>query len=149
MGQGRCTSTESAVPPADRVIANYVSAFSPTVPFPRSRNSSRMTLTLLSRTPRLLWPRRLPYQQSFGTRFLSSNASIHSSAPYVGPKPTFESAGIRAPIASALRAAFPNVQHPTQTQGQFIPAVLSGKDVLLKDGTGTGKYVFFCFSSVH
>lgn len=95
------------------------------------------TLTALC----LRWARPPPCRHLQNIRFLSYNApAIRSSPPYVGPKPTFEAAGIRPPIASALRAAFPNVYHPTKAQNEFIPAILSGKDVLLKDGTGTGKY---------
>ncbi|KAG6878655.1 hypothetical protein C0993_001178 [Termitomyces sp. T159_Od127] len=53
--------------------------------------------------------------------------------------PTFEKLGLHPPIAASLRAAFPNVKTPTETQATFIPAILSGKDVLLKDETGSGK----------
>ncbi|KAF7985290.1 hypothetical protein HWV62_6447 [Athelia sp. TMB] len=70
---------------------------------------------------------------------MATNATSPTSPGYLGLESTFESVGVRAPIASALREAFPNVRKPTKAQSQFIPAVLSGKDVLLKDGTGTGK----------
>lgn len=52
---------------------------------------------------------------------------------------TFEKLGLHPPIVASLRAAFPNVKTPTETQAQFIPAILTGKDVLLKDETGSGK----------
>ncbi|KZT30608.1 P-loop containing nucleoside triphosphate hydrolase protein [Neolentinus lepideus HHB14362 ss-1] len=52
---------------------------------------------------------------------------------------TFEDIGIHPIVVESLRRAFPNVQNPTDTQCDFIPQVLSGKDVLLKDDTGTGK----------
>ena len=42
----------------------------------------------------------------------------------------------------AVQAAFPNVRHPTKAQEEYVPAVLSGKDVLLKGETGSGKYGF-------
>ena len=51
----------------------------------------------------------------------------------------FEALGVSQPVANALREAFPNVQVPTITQTEFIPAILNGKDVLLKDKTGSGK----------
>lgn len=51
----------------------------------------------------------------------------------------FEDLGLHPPIVAALQAAFPNVKYPTETQSKFIPAILSGKDVLLKDETGSGK----------
>jgi hypothetical protein len=52
---------------------------------------------------------------------------------------TFEDAGVRQPVVQALQAAFPNVRLPTESQCEFIPLILSGRDVLLKDATGTGK----------
>ncbi|KAG5735953.1 ATP-dependent rRNA helicase RRP3 [Termitomyces sp. T112] len=52
---------------------------------------------------------------------------------------TFGDLGLHPPIVASLRAAFPNVKAPTETQANFIPAILSGKDVLLKDETGSGK----------
>jgi superfamily II DNA/RNA helicase len=51
----------------------------------------------------------------------------------------FPSLGLRPAITNALHRAFPNVRHPTATQAQFIPAILGGQDVLLKDNTGCGK----------
>ncbi|TFK36819.1 P-loop containing nucleoside triphosphate hydrolase protein [Crucibulum laeve] len=54
-------------------------------------------------------------------------------------KVTFEDLGLHPPIVASLRTAFPNVQHPTETQSKFIPAILGEKDVLLKDETGSGK----------
>ncbi|EGO05207.1 hypothetical protein SERLA73DRAFT_45333 [Serpula lacrymans var. lacrymans S7.3] len=53
--------------------------------------------------------------------------------------PTFEAVGIKPSIASILRAAFPNVDHPTTMQKKIIPAVLGQKDILIQDYTGTGK----------
>ena len=93
------------------------------------------TLTTFIRLTR--WARQGP---SHHVRCMSrhAEATVHSSPPFISPS-TFESAGIRAPIASALRLAFPNVKHPTRAQTEFIPAILSGEDVLLKDATGTGK----------
>ena len=52
---------------------------------------------------------------------------------------TFANLGVSPSICRGLREAYPNVTHPTALQTQFIPAVLSGKDVLLKDFTGSGK----------
>ncbi|KAG5647626.1 hypothetical protein DXG03_008979 [Asterophora parasitica] len=52
---------------------------------------------------------------------------------------SFDDLGLHPPIIASLNAAFPNVKVPTETQAKFIPAILSGKDVLLKDETGSGK----------
>ncbi|KAI9060594.1 P-loop containing nucleoside triphosphate hydrolase protein [Trametes sanguinea] len=52
---------------------------------------------------------------------------------------SFERLGLSPSVLSALRIAFPSVKHPTPIQHRFIDAVLDGKDVLLKDKTGTGK----------
>ncbi|KAI0800971.1 P-loop containing nucleoside triphosphate hydrolase protein [Fomes fomentarius] len=42
-------------------------------------------------------------------------------------------------VLAALHSAFPSIKHPTPIQHRFIDAVLKGKDVLLKDKTGSGK----------
>lgn len=57
---------------------------------------------------------------------------------------SFKRLGVPASVAATLRAAFPEIQSPTKTQSELIPAIISGKDVLLRDRTGTGKYA--CFS---
>jgi len=78
------------------------------------------------------------------TRHISYSSPSLSTPPEGSPKLTnltFESIGVRKPIAVALSSAFPHIRHPTETQTRLIPAILSGKDVLLKDETGSGKYV--------
>ncbi|KIK96004.1 hypothetical protein PAXRUDRAFT_32663 [Paxillus rubicundulus Ve08.2h10] len=52
---------------------------------------------------------------------------------------TFDTAGITAPVAASLRAAFPSVQQPTGMQKKLIRATLGKQDVLLQDDTGSGK----------
>lgn len=54
---------------------------------------------------------------------------------------TFESLGVRTPIAASLRVAFPDVQQPTTMQRKLISAVIGRQDILLQDFTGTGKCV--------
>jgi superfamily II DNA/RNA helicase len=54
---------------------------------------------------------------------------------------TFETAGITAPVAASLRAAFPNVRQPTAMQKKLIRATVGKQDVLLQDDTGSGKCV--------
>lgn len=65
--------------------------------------------------------------------------SLASAGHETGGRVTFEQLGLHPPIVSSLRQAFPDVKYPTEVQAKFIPAVLAGKDVLLKDATGSGK----------
>ncbi|CAG8566561.1 11513_t:CDS:2 [Scutellospora calospora] len=51
---------------------------------------------------------------------------------------TFASLGIRESICKALDKNF-NIITPTQCQKTLIPAILDGKDVLVRDITGSGK----------
>jgi superfamily II DNA/RNA helicase len=85
------------------------------------------------------WARRESCRHARCTSRYAEAPILNTSLPLNASQPTFESAGIRAPIVSALRKAFPDVKYPTPAQNEFIPAILSGKDVLLKDATGTGK----------
>lgn len=52
---------------------------------------------------------------------------------------SFTALGLDARFVKALHSAFPNVQEPTAVQAKLIPEILAGKDILLKDATGTGK----------
>lgn len=56
----------------------------------------------------------------------------------------FRELGIHDVVSSSLETAYPDVKRPTLSQADFIPAILQGKDVLLHDATGTGKYVAIC-----
>ena len=55
------------------------------------------------------------------------------------PLADFAVLGVRRSVRLALHEAFPNIRTPTACQTAFIPAILSRKDVILKDWTGTGK----------
>ncbi|KAJ7596905.1 P-loop containing nucleoside triphosphate hydrolase protein, partial [Mycena floridula] len=105
-----------------------------------------MTFFQLSRCRRRFWA------QWPGHKFRSMSRSIEEYAVATGTTEatpslkrkehlpeTFEEAGLRAPVVAALRAAFPNIERPTFAQGKFIPAIMSGNDVILKDETGSGK----------
>jgi len=54
---------------------------------------------------------------------------------------SFRSVGIEPSLLNALRRAFPHVQRPTTVQAKLIAEILGGRDILLKDDTGSGKYV--------
>lgn len=67
---------------------------------------------------------------------------LHANSPGKAPlNVTFESLGVGTPIATALRAAFPDIQQPTTMQRKLISAVVGSQDILLQDFTGTGKCV--------
>jgi hypothetical protein len=42
-------------------------------------------------------------------------------------------------VGVTLRGVFPHIAKPTKTQAQLMPAIMSGKYVLLKDHAETGK----------
>lgn len=69
----------------------------------------------------------------------ASDAAANPFAP--SEQITFQDLGLRDPLVNALHVAYPNVRFPTTSQTEFIPAILGGRDVLLKDATGTGKCV--------
>ena len=71
-----------------------------------------------------------------------NNSGISSSGPELVDI-SWKRLGVPASVAATLRSVFPHIAKPTKTQARLIPAILSGKDVLLKDHTGTGKYVGF------
>ncbi|KAF9988771.1 hypothetical protein BGZ75_008605 [Mortierella antarctica] len=80
-------------------------------------------------------------------RLLTSTLSTKARAPtalLTAPKHrsihqnAFESLGIYAPLATNLKNAM-TIQEPTALQRQFIPPILEGKDVLIRDTTGSGK----------
>ncbi|KAF5374928.1 hypothetical protein D9758_000387 [Tetrapyrgos nigripes] len=77
---------------------------------------------------------RKPTRRSEGTRWISLTTDTQTTTPV-----SFTDLGIRRPLVKAILAGFPNVQEPTRIQAELIPAILSGKDVLLQDDTGVGK----------
>lgn len=52
---------------------------------------------------------------------------------------SFEELGVDHYVLKGVKRAFPHVETPTPLQLNFIPAILEGRDVLIKDNTGTGK----------
>lgn len=85
----------------------------------------------------LLWRRSPPLLSSSVHLCQRRLNSSHSVASHV----SFDELGLNRSVVAALQEAFPNVQHPTNIQRQFIPALLQGRDILLKDRTGSGKFV--------
>ena len=58
---------------------------------------------------------------------------------------SFRSIGLEQSLVQALQKAFPNIKRPTKVQDRLITEILGGRDILLKDGTGSGKYGSFLF----
>lgn len=90
------------------------------------------------------WVRCLPLQH---TRLISQAAEeyAHSYSHPKKPVFTFEDAGLRPALAKAIYTAFPNVKTATEIQSTLISSVMKGKDIILQDETGSGKYVL-CLS---
>ena len=63
---------------------------------------------------------------------------------YSGQEKTWEELGLRKSLVEGLLRAYPEVVAPTTAQTMFIPAILEGKDLLVKDDAGSGKHVLFC-----
>ncbi|KAG1749885.1 P-loop containing nucleoside triphosphate hydrolase protein [Suillus paluster] len=93
------------------------------------------------------WARQSVCRKHALLRYMSHSSEVHakeqSYAKSTGHAPqdvvTFESLGVRTPIAASLRAAFPHVQQPTTMQRKLISGVVGKQDILLQDFTGTGK----------
>jgi superfamily II DNA/RNA helicase len=63
--------------------------------------------------------------------------------------PPFVRLGLSKAVSLGLESAFPAVTRATDAQATFIPAILQGKDVMLKGHTGSGKCVGFDSSCLH
>ena len=53
----------------------------------------------------------------------------------------FPGLGLSKPVRSGLKSAFPTVTTATAAQATLIPAIIQGKDVMIKGHTGSGKWV--------
>ena len=75
-----------------------------------------------------------------------SNSKVSNAGPELVDI-SWKRLGVPATVAATLRSVFPHIAKPTKVQARLIPAILSGKDVLLKDYTGTGKYAEYRVSN--
>lgn len=77
---------------------------------------------------------------NLSSRSFRTSASSGHENRVVGTLPdTFESLGVDEFVVRGVKRAFPHINGPTIMQKEFIPAIMSGKDILLQDQTGTGK----------
>jgi superfamily II DNA/RNA helicase len=72
-------------------------------------------------------------------RHNAHNLQVESEGDALPKTRSFAKLGIRDTILSGMNAAFPHIQAPTRVQERFITAISEGKDLMLKDATGTGK----------
>jgi hypothetical protein len=76
--------------------------------------------------------------------FLFSILRVSHLSHAASKTPSFQDIGVNEFVIEGMNRAFPHIKNPTPTQEQFISTILSGKDVLIQDKTGTGKYVVSC-----
>ncbi|KAI0053367.1 P-loop containing nucleoside triphosphate hydrolase protein [Auriscalpium vulgare] len=57
----------------------------------------------------------------------------------IRPPRAFAGLGLSKFVSIGLTSAFPHIKDATEAQKEFIPALIGGKDVLLKGRTGSGK----------
>lgn|SRR6267154_141595 len=53
----------------------------------------------------------------------------------------FAGLGLSRAVRVGLKSAFPGVANATNAQSTFIPAIIQGKDIMIKGQTGSGKFV--------
>ncbi|KAF9290807.1 hypothetical protein BGZ68_006041 [Mortierella alpina] len=112
--------------------------------WPKEISRSTLHYSTHCRLSRACPPALLPLLRTSTTRSNSPAKARGSTALLTAPQHrsihqnAFESLGIYAPLATNLKSAM-TIQEPTALQRQFIPPILEGKDVLIRDTTGSGK----------
>jgi superfamily II DNA/RNA helicase len=74
-------------------------------------------------------------------RFASKLKSTDETSPQLKTPLPFAGLGLSRPIRVGLKAAFPGVANATNAQSTLIPAIVRGKDVMIKGHPGSGKCV--------
>jgi hypothetical protein len=74
-------------------------------------------------------------------RFASDLKSTGKISPLLNTPPSFAGLGLSKAVHVGLKSAFPGVANVTQAQSELIPAIIQGKDVMIKGHTGSGKCV--------
>jgi hypothetical protein len=86
--------------------------------------------------------------QKNSVRFLSQLKHADKDSRQSNSSTALAHLGLSKVVNLGLKSAFPTVTQATEAQATFIPAILQGKDVMLKGHTGSGKYVGFDSSHV-
>jgi superfamily II DNA/RNA helicase len=76
-------------------------------------------------------------------RFASKLGHSDRTSPQLNTSLPFAGLGLSRPVRLGLKSAFPDVAKATDAQAAFIPAIIQGKDVMIKGHTGSGKCVKF------
>lgn len=74
-------------------------------------------------------------------RFASKLKSTAEITPQLNTPLPFAGLGLSGPVRVGLKSAFPGVANATNAQSTFIPAIIQGKDAIIKGHTGSGKCV--------
>ncbi|CAA7259950.1 unnamed protein product [Cyclocybe aegerita] len=77
--------------------------------------------------------------QSEALRVMKHTRPAEHRRPTRQPNASFRTLGFDPQFMKALQTAFPNVKRPTAVQEKLILEILGGRDILLKDDTGSGK----------
>ena len=80
-----------------------------------------------------------PNHVRFSSKFKGTDKiSPQLNTPLLLP---FAGLGLPRPVRVGLKSAFPGVANATNAQSTFIPAIIQGKDVMIKGHPGSGKFV--------
>ena len=74
-------------------------------------------------------------------RFASKLKGTDEISPQPGTPLPFAGLGLPRALRVGLKSAFPGVANATDAQSAFVPAIIRGKDVMIKGHTGSGKCV--------
>ncbi|PPQ67078.1 hypothetical protein CVT25_005679 [Psilocybe cyanescens] len=90
------------------------------------------------------WPRNAAHVRSMSGTYEAYADAMAKRKPTETPRPikermSFPALGVEQSFVKALQTAFPDVEKPTGVQEKLIPEILGGKDILVKDSTGSGK----------
>ncbi|KAG0303556.1 hypothetical protein BGZ98_006534 [Dissophora globulifera] len=118
---------------ASRVFC-HAASYSTKSSLPRSRSAGNGLLQVTATATTTSGRSQLPAKCIWGA---ISSTPLPSSRRYV-QRNAFEALGIYPPLAANLKSSMA-IDTPTPLQRNFIPPILDGRDVLIRDTTGSGK----------